>query len=91
MEAFRDQHGIPHARAASVDGAFRAQCHIAALDRGLQMEYVRRKALGTWAEVVGSRALSDDTFSRRVGLAAAARLSYEALAEETKAVFVAYA
>lgn len=91
MEAYRDQHGIPHARAASVEGAFRVQGHIAALDRGLQMEYVRRKALGTWAEVVGSRALSDDTFSRRVGLAAAARLSYEALAEETKAVFVAYA
>ena len=91
MEAYRDQHGIPHARAASVEGAFRAQGHLAALDRGLQMEFVRRKALGTWAEVVGSRALSDDTFSRRVGLAAAARLSYEALAPETKAVFVAYA
>ena len=91
MEAFRDQHGIPHARAASVEAAFRAQGHLAALDRGLQMEYVRRKALGTWAEVVGARVLSDDMFSRRVGLAAAARRSYEVLADETKAVFVAYA
>ncbi|MEY9926240.1 penicillin amidase [Catenulispora sp. GP43] len=91
MQAYRDHHGIPHARAASVEGAFRAQGHIAALDRGLQMEYVRRKAMGTWSEVVGSRALTDDTFSRRVGLAAAARLSYEALSDQTKAVFTAYA
>ncbi|WP_194924250.1 penicillin acylase family protein [Catenulispora pinisilvae] len=91
MQAYRDQHGIPHARAASVEAAFRAQGHLAALDRGLQMEYVRRKALGTWAEVVGSRALTDDMFSRRVGLAAAARRSYEGLADETKAVFTAYA
>ena len=91
MEAFRDQHGIPHARAASVEAAFRAQGRLAALDRGLQMEYVRRKAMGTWSEVVGSRALTDDVFSRRVGLAAAARRSYDALEDRTKAVFAAYA
>ena len=33
MEAYRDQHGIPHARAASAEAAFRVQGHIAALDR----------------------------------------------------------
>ncbi|NUP46590.1 MAG: penicillin acylase family protein [Catenulispora sp.] len=91
MEAYRDQHGIPHVRAASPEEAFAAQGRIAAFDRGLQMEFVRRRALGTWAEVAGPRAVADDTFVRRVGLAAAARRSYEALGAPAKAVLTAYA
>src|SRR2546423_10973017 len=91
MHAYRDQHGIPHARAAPPEEAFGAQGRIAATDRGLQMEFVRRRALGTWAEVVGSRALSNDTFVRRVGLAAAARRTHEALGDETKSMLAAYA
>ncbi|MFL6109839.1 MAG: penicillin acylase family protein [Catenulispora sp.] len=91
MEAYRDQHGIPHVRAASPEEAFGAQGRIAATDRGLQMEFVRRRALGRWAEVVGPRALSDDTFIRRVGLVAAARRSYEALGAQTKGMLAAYA
>ncbi|NUR59678.1 MAG: penicillin acylase family protein [Catenulispora sp.] len=91
MEAYRDQHGIPHVRAASPEEAFQAQGRVAALDRGPQMEFVRRRALGTWAEVVGSRAVADDTFVRRVGLAAAARRSYAALGAPAQAVLTAYA
>ena len=91
MEAYRDQHGIPHVRAASPEEAFEAQGRIAALDRGLQVEFVRRRALGTWAEVVGVRAVADDTFVRRVGVAAAARRSYEVLGAPAKAALAAYA
>jgi len=91
MEAYRDQHGIPHVRTASPEDAFQAQGRIAALDRGLQMEFVRRRALGTWSEVVGARAVRDDTFIRRVGLVAAARRSYEVLGAPAKAVLAAYA
>ena len=91
MEAFRDQFDVPHVRAASIGEAFYAQGYLSALDRGLQMEYVRRHALGRWAEVVGPKAVSDDLFARRVGLAAASRRSFDALDSQTQAVLTAYA
>jgi penicillin G amidase len=91
MEAFRDQFGVPHVRAASVGEAFYAQGYLSALDRGLQMEYERRRALGRWAEVVGEKSVSDDLFARRVGLTAASRRSYDALDPQTRAVLTAYA
>src|SRR3954463_77277 len=90
MEAYRDQYGVPHVRTASPEEAFQAQGRVAALERGLQMEFVRRRALGTWSEVVGARAVRDDTFVRRVGLGAAGPPSYEVLGAPAKAVLAAY-
>lgn len=91
VEVRRDRHGVAHIRAGSVHDAFYAQGYFAALDRGLHMEYDRRRALGRWARVVGAEALADDSFVRRIGLAAAARQSFELLGDETKAVMAAYA
>lgn len=91
MEAYRDPHGVPHVRTSSLEEAFHAQGRLAALDRGLQMEYVRRRALGRWAEVAGAAALPGDLFARRAGAASAAQRSFRALGEEARAVLTAYA
>jgi penicillin G amidase len=91
VEVRRDRHGVAHMRAGSVHDAFYAQGYFAARDRGLHMEYDRRRAQGRWAQVVGAEALADDSFVRRIGLAAAARQSYELLDGQTKAIMTAYA
>jgi penicillin amidase len=91
VEVLRDRHGVAHVRAGSVHDAFYAQGYLSALDRGPQMEYDRRRALGRWAQVVGPGAVGDDVFIRRIGLAAAARRSFAALDQPTRAALTAYA
>lgn len=87
----RDVDGIAHVRAPSLLGAFTGQGHAAAEDRIWQMELDRRRALGRLAEVVGPSAVAIDAFHRRLGLAAHARRSFDALDPRTQAVFGAYA
>lgn len=87
----RDEWGIPHARATSVHDAFVAQGFVQAEDRLGQLECDRRRAYGRWAEVVGPAAVEFDVFTRRANLARAARLEYDALDAEGRAVLDAYA
>ncbi|HAS12635.1 MAG TPA: hypothetical protein DCS55_19320, partial [Acidimicrobiaceae bacterium] len=91
IRIIRDVDGVAHVRAPSVLAAFEGQGFAAAEDRIWQMELDRRRALGTLAEVVGPSAIAVDSFHRRMGLAAHARASLEALDDETRAVLDAYA
>src|ERR1700722_19471587 len=46
----RDQHGVPHIEAATLDDLFEAQGYITAQDRLWQMDMARRVAAGELAE-----------------------------------------
>ena len=87
----RDEWGIPHVRATTVHDAFFGQGFVQAEDRLGQLEYDRRRAYGRWAEVVGAGALAFDAFTRRCGLADAARREADALGEEARGVLDAFA
>ncbi len=90
IEIIRDQIGVPHCYAATEHDAFFAQGWVHATDRLWQMEYDRRRALGRWAEVIGSAGVASDLFYRRIDLASSARRDWAALAPRTKAMLEAY-
>ena len=90
IEIVRDQIGVPHCFAATEHDAFFAQGWVHATDRLWQMDYDRRRALGRWAEVVGSAGVTSDLFYRRIDLASSARRDWAALAPRTKAMLEAY-
>ena len=52
---YRDAYGVPHVRAASVLDLARGQGWVTARDRAWQLEYLRRRATGTAAEILGAR------------------------------------
>jgi penicillin amidase len=91
VEVYRDRHGIPHIRASNERDVFFAQGFVTAQDRLWQMECDRRRSLGRWAEVVGQSALEQDIMMRRFRLEASARADYEAVSDQTREMFDAYA
>jgi penicillin amidase len=54
-----DAHGVPHVRAGTDADAFLAQGLCQALDRGFQMDLMRRALSGRLAEMLGERPLGD--------------------------------
>jgi penicillin amidase len=89
-EVWRDAHGIPHVRAGSVRDAVLAQGFVHAQDRLWQMDVDRRRAYGRWAEYVGPTGVAQDVQMRRLRLEASARVDYEAVNAETRALLDAY-
>ena len=74
-EIQRDAWGIPHIYAGSDTHLFFAFGYGMAQDRLFQLDYLRRKASGTLAEVLGHDGLSLDTIARTVGLSVTATIS----------------
>ena len=91
VQIYRDQLGIPHLRAHSVPDAFFAQGFVHAQDRLWQMDFDRHRAYGRAAEYLGSRAIPQDVFLRRIRLEASARADYEVVNVETRTMLDAYA
>jgi penicillin amidase len=60
----RDEWGVPHIAAASVDDLFFAHGYVVAQDRLWQMEIWRRSAEGRLAEIVGPAAVARDRQAR---------------------------
>ncbi|WP_193608320.1 penicillin acylase family protein [Nocardioides lijunqiniae] len=87
---YRDAVGIPHVRADSVLDLARGQGEVTAHDRSWQLEWLRRRATGTTAEVLGATALGWDRFARRTLVAHTARRAHAALGEETRDFVAAY-
>ena len=83
-DVFRDDLGIPHLRADSVEELSRLQGRTAALDRAWQLDWQRRRAEGRTAEVVGRPGLVFDRFARQARVDATARRSFERLDPETQ-------
>jgi penicillin amidase len=77
--------------AASITDAYLAQGYLHARDRFWQMDLNRRVARGELAQLLGSRALSIDRLTRRIGFTAGAERSAGALSREEAAVVDAYA
>ena len=81
-----DEFGIPHIDAENLNDGIFAQGFLHAKDRLWQMEYQRRAAKGTLAEVLGEDAVAQDTYIRTVGIDRAAEVAYDNLTPETKQI-----
>ena len=87
---YRDAYGVPHVRAGSVLDLARGQGWVTARDRAWQLEYLRRRATGTAAEVLGGRLVDWDVLARRTRMAETGRRAFDALGAETQRFVAAY-
>ena len=86
----RDAYGVPHVRATSLADLAHGQGEVTARDRAWQLEFLRRRATGTTAELFGAAALPWDRLARRTRMAETARRAHARLRPETKAFVAAY-
>jgi len=91
VEILRDRWGIPHVFAETDDALFFGFGVAMAQDRLWQMDYLRRKALGRLAEVLGPDALSLDIVARTVGFGRIALEHLGRLPEGTRSVLTQFA
>jgi penicillin amidase len=87
---YRDAFGIPHLRADSIDDLAHAQGRVTVEDRAWQLEWLRRRANGTTAEITGEPGLSWDRFSRRMRTVETAQRAFAACTEETQRFVTSY-
>ena len=87
---YRDAFGIPHLRADSVLDLARSQGRVTGADRAWQLEWLRRRANGTTAEIVGEPGLSWDRFSRRMRTVETAQRAFAACTDETQRFVSSY-
>jgi len=68
VEVYTSDHGVPHVYAGSWTDAARVLGYLHATDRLWQMDYFRRRASGTLAEIFGRGRLSSDILMRQLGI-----------------------
>jgi len=88
---WRDVDGIPHIFANNEHDMLMLQGWVHARDRLFQMDFYRRVASGTLAEILGPGALGSDVEMRTIGLRRAAERSLPILTPEAQAGLEAYA
>ena len=86
-----DAEGIAHIRANNEHDLYFLQGWTHARERLFQMDYHRRVASGTVAELLGRGGIATDVQLRTLGLRRAAQRSYEAASELTSSALIAYA
>jgi penicillin amidase len=91
VQVERDEWGVPHIRAASLEDLLEAQGYVVAQDRLWQMDLLRRVASGELAEILGGEALASDRTYRTLGLRRAAERDAEMLEPEMRVALEAYA
>jgi penicillin amidase len=72
VTVLRDEHGVPHLKAGSMDDLVFAQGYVTAGDRLWQMDGLRRHAAGELAEILGPSMVAHDRDQRYLQLRAAA-------------------
>jgi len=87
---YRDAYGVPHVRATDVLDLARGQGLATARDRAWQLEYQRRRATGTTAEVLGAPLVPWDTWARRTRIVDTAKRALAGLGEDARAFVTAY-
>jgi len=87
----RDQWGVPHIRAASLDDLVEAQGYVMAQDRLWQMDLLRRVARGQLSEILGPTTLKIDKDFRTLGFGRAAERDFTLLDAEPRKLIEAYA
>lgn len=93
VNIYRDEYGIPHIYANSVEDMFFAQGYVHAQDRFWQMEVQRRVAQGRTAELYGEFTLDVDILARNIGwnrIGSATWAMYQESSPETVAALEAY-
>ncbi|GBC83025.1 Penicillin G acylase [bacterium HR10] len=95
VRVVRDQFGIPHIFARNDHDVYFMMGYVQAQDRFFQMDFLRRAASGTLAELLGpgpdDRVLAQDVQLRVLGLRRAAEASFPALSAEAQAILQAFA
>jgi len=90
VQITRDRWGIPHIVADNDRDLFFGLGYATAQDRLFQLDFLRRKAAGRLAEVLGTEALESDILYRTVGLAKIADAEARQLPQETADLLDAY-
>jgi penicillin amidase len=91
LEIVRDERGVPHVHAATLEGAMFGLGYATAQDRLLQMELKRRVMRGRMAEAFGNDWVALDVQNRTMGWARHADKVVPALAASDRALLDAYA
>lgn len=87
----RDQWGVPHIRAGSLEDLVEAQGYAMAQDRLWQMDLLRRVARGQLSEILGPATVDVDKEFRVLNFGRAARRDYEQMDPEDRKILDAYA
>ena len=87
----RDEYGIPHIYAQTIEDLFRAQGYVHAQDRFWEMDFRRHVTSGRLAELFGAEQLQTDTFLRTLGWRRVAETEWGMLSAETQGYLTAYA
>ena len=90
VEIHRDAQGIPHIFADSDRDLFVAFGFAMAQDRLFQLDYLRRKAAGRLAEILGQSGVGSDLVARTVGLPHIAEAEWHRLETETQQLLSAF-
>jgi penicillin amidase len=86
----RDGHGIPHVEAMSDADLFFGFGYATAQDRLFQLDFLRRKARGRLAEILGPASVESDRLYRTIGLAQIADTEWRHLPQSTRDLVSAY-
>src|SRR5690606_32029656 len=87
----RDGHGIPTLTATSTDDLFRAQGYVHAQDRFWEMDFRRHMTAGRLSELFGESQVPTDSFLRTLGWHRTAQEEVDALPEDARGYYEAYA
>jgi penicillin G amidase len=87
----RDDLGIPHIKAQTIEDAWFAEGYTTAEDRMFQMDGLRRLAAGDLAAIIGPGALETDRESRRMRMRRIAEQVYVDMSPSDKSAMQAYA
>jgi penicillin amidase len=87
----RDNWGVPHIRASSVEDLAEAQGYVTAQDRLFQMDLLRRAARGQLSEVLGPKTLEIDKDFRTLNFSRAAERDFGMTKLEVRRILEAYA
>jgi penicillin G amidase len=91
VDVWRDAWCIPHIKAGTAGDAFSALGFVHAEDRLWQMEALRRRGTGRFAEWAGAAALGGDILARQLGTEAASRRDLDLIGPEARAMLERYA
>jgi len=91
VEVYRDQYGIPHIYASTLNDLFFAQGYIHAQDRFWQMDFWRHIGTARLSELFGESQLETDQFLRTMGWARVAQEELTMLDEDSLAILESYA
>jgi penicillin amidase len=90
VKVIRDEWGVPHIYADSIQDLLFAQGYVHAQDRLWQMEFNRRLVAGRLSEILGEVSVPLDRWMRIIGMRRTAEKEFELLEESTQQLLKIY-